>query len=64
MKLTDINKNSVKNISDKELISLHRRSHQLYILAKNKNNLKLLSFKKAINSLSLILLSKVNSVLL
>ncbi len=44
MKLTDINKNTIKNISNKELVSLHRRSHQLYIQAKNRDNLKLLSF--------------------
>ena len=44
MKLTDINKDTIKNISNKELISLHRRSHQLYIQAKNRDTLKLLSF--------------------
>lgn len=33
MKLTDITPESIRKVSGKELLSLHRRCHQLYALA-------------------------------
>ena len=36
MKLDELNKISVQKILDKELISLHRRIHQLYGMTKKK----------------------------
>jgi hypothetical protein len=37
MKLIELNSESLKKVSNKELISLHRRIHQLYFLEKRKN---------------------------
>lgn len=51
MRLTDINEESIKKISNQELLSLHRRVHQLYILAKKKNNKKMLEFLKEKHSI-------------
>jgi hypothetical protein len=39
MKLSDLNSESIKQISNSELLSLHRRCHQLYQLAKKRNNI-------------------------
>ena len=36
MKIIDINSNSVKKISNKELVNMHRRIHQLYTLSKKR----------------------------
>ena len=33
MRLIDINSETIKKVNNKEIISLHRRIHQLYILA-------------------------------
>jgi len=41
MKLSSINPEIIKQISDQELLSLHRRVHQLYSLARNRKNEKL-----------------------
>ncbi len=38
MKLSEINNNSVKELSNKELVSLHRRVHQLMALKNNQSN--------------------------
>ena len=51
MKIESINKKSVKQISNVELVSLHRRIHQLYTLAKQRNSkdsIKLLKEKHEI----------------
>ena len=40
MKLVDINSRSIRKASDKEIISLHRRIHQLYILAAKREPTK------------------------
>jgi len=38
MKLSLINRTSIKEISNKELVSLHRRTHQLMALKNNQSN--------------------------
>jgi hypothetical protein len=41
MKLVDISQESVKPLSNREISSIHRRIHQLYVLAiQRKNNEK------------------------
>ena len=47
MKINDITEESVKTISDKELLSLHYRLHQQYGLAKKRNDLKTAKFIKS-----------------
>jgi len=39
MKLIDLNSESVKGLSNQELLNLHRRVHQLHKLAKNRKDL-------------------------
>jgi len=52
MKLNELNKTSVKKISNKELVSLHRRIHQLYGMAKKrKPNPKVIKFLKDIDKI-------------
>lgn len=52
MKLNDVNKSSVKIISNKELVSLHRRIHQLYSLAKKrKSKPELINFLKSVDKI-------------
>jgi hypothetical protein len=36
MKISDITSSSIKKVSNQELLSLHRRVHQLYNLAKSR----------------------------
>jgi len=38
MKLTDVTKDSVKTLSNVEILSLHRRLHQLYALGITRKN--------------------------
>jgi len=40
MKLTDITKQSVKKVSNKELVSLHHRLHQLFTVAISRKSSK------------------------
>jgi hypothetical protein len=39
MKLLDITTESIKSVSNQELLSLHRRLHQLFSLAKSRKNI-------------------------
>ena len=48
MKIEEINSSSIKEMSNQEVFSLHRRTHQLYTLAKNrkdKENMRLMKSK-------------------
>lgn len=36
MKLTNIHNISLRSVSNKELLGLHRRTHQLWVLSKDK----------------------------
>lgn len=47
MKIVDININSLSKVSDKELLNLHWRCHQLYISFKKKNNVKGMALLKS-----------------
>jgi len=38
MKIEEINEKSIKKISDRELLNLHYRTHQLYQNAKKRND--------------------------
>jgi len=38
MNIDQINKDSIKKVSDKELLNIHYRIHQLYSVAKKRNN--------------------------
>jgi hypothetical protein len=52
MKLYDLNKSSIRKISDKELLRLHSRIHQLWgISKKRKVNPKFIKFLKNIHIL-------------
>lgn len=52
MKLIDINKSSIKKITNKELVRIHIRIHQLYgVSKKRKINLKFLIFLKNVHIL-------------
>ncbi len=41
MKLIDIKTKTIRNINNKELLRMHHRCHQLYSIAKKRNNIKL-----------------------
>lgn len=43
MKLIDINSNSISKVSNKELLNMHYRCHQQYILAQKYHNKPLMS---------------------
>jgi len=52
MKLIDINKSSLKKISDKELLRLHARIHQLWgVSKKRKINPDFINFLKDVHKL-------------
>jgi len=42
MKLINVTSSSVKKITNKELLNMHRRCHQLYVVAKKRNNKNLI----------------------
>ena len=44
MNISNVNKNSIKKISNTELLNLHYRIHQLYTNAKKVNNKKMMIF--------------------
>lgn len=59
MKLYDLNKTSIKKISDKELLRLHSRVHQLWGGSKKrKTNPKFLIFLKDIHKLLVVEMKK------
>ena len=50
MKLSEVNINTIKKVSDKELLNLHYRLHQLYQNAKKNNNIdKIKEYKRIHN---------------
>ena len=52
MKLYDLNKKSIKKISDKELLRLHSRTHQLWGASKKrKTNPDFINFLRNIHKL-------------
>lgn len=50
MNIYDINKETIKSISNKELISLHYRIHQLYGNYKSKKSPKINELKKILKN--------------
>lgn len=51
MKIDDINKITIKNVSDKELVSLHYRVHLLYGLAVSKKDIDKMKYLKQKHSI-------------
>lgn len=52
MKLKELNKKTIQKIPNKELVSLHRRIHQLYGMAKKRtSNPKVFKFLKDVDKI-------------
>lgn len=61
MNIYDINKKSIEHISNKELVLLHYRIHQLYGHYKNKKSLKIDQLKKFLKKAHIIIIEEMEN---